>query len=359
MLGKAIYGMMAILAATAVEAQERAIVPVAQSYDWNWNGVAVSNDHRLFANFPRWEEGNNPALVEVLEDGSLKPYPGGEWNEWQPGKAAGSALVYLNSVYIEREENHLWAIDGGNPFNGDIIEGAPKLVEIDLSTNEVAHVYPFDETVLPKGSYLNDIRIDGDRVYITESGIGAILILDRKTKKIRRLLANSNITKADKHRSATVEGYPLQGEDGNTPMVHADQIELSPAKDSLYFMSPFGPNIYRVATADLNNEALSEQELEKRISLDRQTAPLGGFIMDDKGNFYLSEIESRAIHCQGPDKQTKWMLQDDRLLWPDALSIAPDGWIYVATAQINRMPFMRKGRDDRQAPFVIYRFRAE
>lgn len=337
-------------------AQAPQLHKVAESNEWNWNGVAVSNDNRLFANFPRWEKGNNPALVEIQQDGSLKPFPGGTWNDWQSGKDNKTGFVNLNAVYISREDNHLWAIDAGDPFEGEMLNQAAKLVEIDLKTNQVANVFFFNEQVLPQGSHLNDIRIDGNTIYITESGIGSILIVDRTTKKVRRLLANSSLTKANTNRKVVVEGFTLQGEDGKLPEVNADQIELSPAKDSLYFMSPFRPDIYRVATADLKNEQLSESELEKRVVIDRTVNPLGGYIMDDEGNFYLSEIETKTITCHGPDKKVKWQLQDERLIWPDALSISPDGTAYVATAQINRMPFMRKGKDDRKAPFIIYKF---
>jgi sugar lactone lactonase YvrE len=52
-----------------------------------------------------------------------------------------------------------------------VVKGGPKLVRIDLATNEVAHVFSFDEDLAPQGSYLNDVRFspDGGFAYITDS----------------------------------------------------------------------------------------------------------------------------------------------------------------------------------------------
>ncbi|MEG3136102.1 hypothetical protein SC206_21305 [Rouxiella sp. T17] len=33
-------------------------------------------------------------------DGTMEAFPGNHWNEWQPGKEASEAFVYLNSVHI-------------------------------------------------------------------------------------------------------------------------------------------------------------------------------------------------------------------------------------------------------------------
>lgn len=43
---------------------------VATTSERNWNGIAVSNDNRLFANFPRFDKASdNPSLVEIKDGG--------------------------------------------------------------------------------------------------------------------------------------------------------------------------------------------------------------------------------------------------------------------------------------------------
>jgi hypothetical protein len=50
--------------------------------------------------------------------------------------------------------------------------GAPKLVRIDLTTNEVVQNIPCDPGIAPQGSYLNDVRLSPDvrHAYVTDSG---------------------------------------------------------------------------------------------------------------------------------------------------------------------------------------------
>ncbi|MBX2952792.1 MAG: hypothetical protein KF870_09810 [Leadbetterella sp.] len=130
---KPIIGMLMSLGTSAIAvAQQRApqLNVVAITTERNWNGIAVSNDKRIFADFSRWEKGNNPSLVE-LKDGKEVAFPGNEWNNWQPGKDPKKAFVSLNSLYINRDDNHLWVTDAGEAFGKDRVPGAPKLAEID------------------------------------------------------------------------------------------------------------------------------------------------------------------------------------------------------------------------------------
>lgn len=55
--------------------------------DWLCNAVALTSDGRLFVGLPRWPGfEKTPSIAEVMPDGTLKPFPGGQWNDWAPGK---------------------------------------------------------------------------------------------------------------------------------------------------------------------------------------------------------------------------------------------------------------------------------
>ncbi|QES88132.1 L-dopachrome tautomerase-related protein [Rhizosphaericola mali] len=330
---------------------------IAETYKNNWNGVAISNDGRLFAEFPRFDKGDYPSIVEIKKDGSQVPYPNKEWNSWKKGNDPLKAFVSLNAIYINKEDNHLWAVDPGDPNFGANIKGAEKLVEMDVNTNKVIQTYIVPTEMVPGNTHFNDIRIKGDWVYITESTQGSIFVLNKKTKKFRRLLLDSKLTKADTSIHPEYFGRILEASPGKAPVLNADQVELNPAGDTLYFSSPFGPNLYQVATADLRNETLTTPELEKRISVYITMNPIGGLIMDKKGNLYLGEVKNGSIRCVGQDKKTKWILQDDRIKWPDALSISEDGTFYIAIAQVGSLPMMSNGKDLRNPPFYIFSFK--
>ena len=82
-------------------------------------------------------------------------------------------------------------VDPGAPGNEKILEGAPKLVRIDLKTNKVTKVIAVPGDVALQGTYLNDIRFspDGQTGYITDSGTrGAIIVVDLASGKSFRTL---------------------------------------------------------------------------------------------------------------------------------------------------------------------------
>jgi hypothetical protein len=47
-------------------------------------------------------------------------------------------------------------------------------------------------------------------------------------------------------------------------------------------------------------------------------------------------------------------VHDERLLWPDTLSVAADGYLYVTANQFFRH-LMFRGTDERRKPYVLFR----
>lgn len=321
-----------------------------------WNGVAVTDDERIFADFPRFDDDeSNPSVARITSDGHLAPYPGGEWNHWKKGDDPRTKFVSVNSIYIDRKANHLWVVDAATPKLGPAVENGPKVVEIDLATDQVLHVYPIPRESAPANSHLNDIRIRGNNAFITESGTGAILVLNRDSGQIRRLLAGSRVTKADPNVVAVIDGQRMVGRDNHPPRIHADQIELSADGFNLFFMAPFGPNLYRVPVIDVLDESLTEQDLERRVVIDRTVKPVGGLAMNLNDTLYLSEVETHSIRAISRDRKHLWTIIDPRLDWPDAYSVLSDGTLYVVAAQIDRLPAFRGGRDERDPPYYMFK----
>ena len=74
-----------------------------------------------------------------------------------------------------------WVLDPAAPGSDEVLPGGPKLVRVDLATDEVTKVIPFGRDVAPQGSYLNDVRFgpDGETAHVTDSGLrGAIIVVD-------------------------------------------------------------------------------------------------------------------------------------------------------------------------------------
>ena len=171
----------------------------------------------------------------------------------------------VQSVVIDK--GALWVLDPASPKTEGVVKNGAKLVKIDLGTNRVAQMISFDETTTPSASYLNDVRVDTekDHAFITESGTGAIIIVDLNTGKARRLLATDPSTKVEPHAEIIVDGMKIiDPKTGKAPAIHADGIALDAKGGWLYYHALTGETMYRVKTEHLLDESLSDAQLSKK-----------------------------------------------------------------------------------------------
>src|SRR5690606_27445016 len=120
-------------------------------------------------------------------------------------------------------------------------------------TDEVLRTIRFDAKAAPNGSYLNDVRVDTDRkvAYLTDSGLGALLVVDLATGAARRLLEDHPSTKAKPDVIPKLDGRELRvllpdGTAGPVPQVHADGLALDLKRDLLYFCALTSKTLYKV-----------------------------------------------------------------------------------------------------------------
>ncbi len=52
-------------------------------------------------------------------------------------------------------------------------------------------------------------------------------------------------------------------------------------------------------------------------------------------------------------------MHDPRLLWPDTLSLATDGYLYVTANQLHRQADYQHGQDLRRKPYALFRIRID
>ncbi|MFB9862415.1 SMP-30/gluconolactonase/LRE family protein [Rufibacter immobilis] len=294
-------------------------------------GVTVSQQGRLFANFPRWHEDLPFSVVEVLADGAYRPYPDEAWNTWH-GEPKENTFTCVQSVVAHGDS--LFVLDPASPMMKGVV-GNAMLYEFDLFTNELKHKWAFDKSVAPEKSYLNDLRIDRDagKIYITESGVGALLVLDLKTGVIRRLLDDHPSTKSE-DVWLTVEGEKWV-KDGEKPQMHADGIALSNDKKYLYYHALTGYTLYRVPTQALTDEGLEASALAEKVeNLGRTTAP-DGMIFDRHGNLYLGDLESNSIMVRTPEGELKTFVQCSEIKWPDTFTVDQQDNFYFTTSRIH------------------------
>ena len=315
-------------------------------------GVTVSEDNRIFVNFPRWTEDAPVSVAELLADGSVKPYPDEEWNAWRNAKkdelSPEDHWVCVQSVVADGRGS-LWVLDPAAPAQSHVVDGGPKLVRIDLSTNTVKQTIAFDEDAAPQGSYLNDVRFsnDGAFAYITDSGVkGAILVVEIASGKAARVLDGDDSTQMKKGLDVKADGKVLRRPDGRGVEFSADGIELSGDGAWLYWQAIKGDTLYRIETQVLRGAGMRGEDVSNKV----ETYGLNGvndglLIARGTNRMLLTAVQDNAIKMRdldaGADAPLQTLVQDARLRWPDTFSQGPDGAVYVTTSHIQDSAFFK------------------
>lgn len=317
--------------------------PIHQIVGFQWTGVAATDDGRVFVSFPNWDGPYRYAVVELV-DGVQRPYPDGQWNRWPPASTdldpdPAYRFVCVQSVHVDAK-GRMWILDPASPRFEGVVPGAAKLVEVDLETDRVVRVIRFDASIAPKQSYLNDVRIDVERnvAFITDSGLGALVVVDLNTNSARRVLANHPSTKAEQHVIPEVGGRALrvgQTPDGPVPQIHADGIAYNPADDFVYYQALTARTLYRVPAAVLADNCSTDRDIERSVERVGPSVMTDGMDADASGNVYFTALEEDAIRYRSPDGRYHVLVRDERLAWPDSLAITPEG-LYITTSRIHQ-----------------------
>lgn len=327
------------------------------AFDHQVTGVTVTDDGRTFVNFPRWTEDTAVSVAEILDDGSLRPYPDDAWNGWRNANDASPGDHWVCVQAVVADGDSVWVLDPAAPATAHLVPGGPKLVQIALDGDRVARTVAFGEDVAPEGSYLNDVRFspDGTHAYITDSGWrGALVVVDLETGTARRVLDGHPSTQPEDDVTVEIDGERLSRPDGRGAVFAADSLALSNDGETLYWKALTGRTLYRIATSALRDESLDADALAEAVETVGQTEITDGLWIHSSGRFFLTAVETYAVIERDGDAETV-VVQDDRLRWPDTMSEGPDGTMYVTASHIQDSPWFKPDADH-AVPSALYRF---
>ena len=335
-------------------------------------GVTVSQQGRIFVNFPKW---GDEVLFTVAEirDGKAVAYPDEAMNQTKPANLA-AAFVSVQSVVVDAADR-LWILDTGSPLFQPTSYGGPKLLCVDLKSDQVIKKILFPQDVALPGTYLNDVRFDLRRgnegmAFITDSaqkGPNGIIAVDLASGDSWRRLHDHPSTKAEDIQTflPIVEGRPFleQQPDGSVKQgagMGSDGIAIGADGERLYYCPLGSRTLFSAETNSLADRSLNDQEVGATVidEGDRGGAS-DGLESDASGCIYSTNYEHNAILRRGPDREWETLIHDPRLLWPDTLSLATDGYLYVTANQLHRQARYHNGRDLRRKPYTLFRVRVD
>ena len=289
-----VFALVSVAVTLPLRAQKSALEEVATFPKQQVTGVTVSPQGRVFVNFPFWSDDHTLSVAEIV-DGQPKPFPDDAWNA-KSGPPEGR-WICVQSVVVD-DQGTLWILDPASPKTEGVVKGGPKLVKVDLSTNKVVQTIPFDETIAPTRSYLNDVRVDtkSGHAFITDSGTGAIVVVDLKTGQARRLLADHPSTKVEPGTEIVVDGMKIvDPKTGKAPEFHSDGIAFDQERGWLYYHPLTGVTLYRIKTEHLLDETALGRSARAKVEKFATTPKPDGMLEAPDGSVYLTAFEKNAI----------------------------------------------------------------
>jgi sugar lactone lactonase YvrE len=342
--------------------------PMAYFNDAMPTGVTVSHQGRIFINFPKWGDDVKFTVAEIHK-GEAVAFPDEAINKTDPNDPA-AALVSVQSVVVDPIDR-LWILDTGSPKFEPTKYGGPKLVCVDLASDKIVKKILFPQDVALPTTYLNDVRFDLRKgsegiAYITDSaqkGPNGIIVADLSSGESWRRLHDHPSTKAEDLQTflPIVEGRPFleRQPDGSVKpgaSMGADGIAISSDGKYLYYCPLGSRKLYKVETNSLVDRLISDKEVSATVTDEGDRGGASdGLESDASGYIYSTNYEHNAILRRLPDGEWETVVHDPRLLWPDTLSLATNGYLYVTANQLHRQARFHNGQDLRHKPYTLFR----
>ena len=295
--------------------------------------IAVAPNGRIFVTYH--PEARPKLHVFELVNGQPVPWPDSEWQK---------RFVTPLSLRVD-QQGRVWVLDIG--FHGF---RQPRLFAFDLNNGALVHQWDMPRKIAGFGSFVQDFQIDprGRFIYLADLSIvarrPALIVYDTQTRSARRML--------ERHPSATDGPYRIVAR-GTAMEFLGGLYKMHPALDSialdrngewLYYGAMSNDTLYRVRTRDFQVEPFGPKP---------QT---DGIAIDEAGNIFMTEVEHGTLALLRADGTLHTLVRDDRLRWPDGLSLH-DGWLYVTDSALQDVILKSRAHIAKHAPYFIYRVR--
>lgn len=136
----------------------------------------------------------------------------------------------------------------------------------------------------------------------------------------------------------------------------ADSLAISADGERIWYAPLMSRRWYSVSAQALAERSVSDEEVAQTV-VDEGDKGSGadGLETDDAGRFYVTAYEHNSVLRRMPDGSFETFVHDARLLWPDTMSVAADGHLYVTANQLHRQADYQGGQDRREKPYALLR----
>jgi hypothetical protein len=316
-------------------------------------GIKIYKDV-IYLALPRIKRSSRVTLAAIPIDANkenplLSPYPNWEMNSGSTCDAIQNVL----SMEIDKD-GIMWVLDARRVDNNT--DCPPKIVLLDLNDDgKIINNFAVPDALCPHdaGCFLNDIVVDGDHAYIsdTTSSDPGIFVYNRRTNE------------AWKARDETMFGdleavnFTAQGVE-NSQVSNVNGIALccgGPERD-FFFMPQTSLHIYSVSNSILKDRSIATGSNLHNFITDKGTkqGQSGGMMCDTDGNIYYGILPLDAVgkwNVKKPLKTADVVEQNHEIIkWPDSFSIYKNH-LYLITNSISK--FSKYGVDTSEINFRI------
>jgi sugar lactone lactonase YvrE len=329
-------------------------------------GITLSHQGRIFITFPRMDGSSSYTLAE-LKNGKPVAYPSVEYNKHE-GQKPSERLISVTSAIVDAKDR-LWLIDSAR-LGRELIGGGTKLVGIDLATNQIFKTIPLTSSVVTPQSILQDLRFDSSKgkegvIYVSDcapEGKSAIIVVDIASGNCMRRLNGHTSVQAEREFLPFIHGRPMMRtlDDGKKDdyKVGVAGLAVKPDGSVLYYCPQASRQLYSVDARALCDPGKTEAAVEQTVKdLGPKSGASDGLECDKDGNVYFTDFENSSVWKRKPNGSIDKVVHDTRLVWPDSLWIAHDGYLYVTSSQFNKRATFNKGTDRRTNSYQIYRMK--
>ncbi len=342
-----VFYMSLVLLSQTLNAQELETVATFDSETPPGN-IAIGPDGRIFLSIHEFY-GQAVKVVELLEDGSTRPYPNNEW-AFTPGK--GNGLYSVLGLNVD-EAGILWMLDtSGNNHAG-------RLIGWDTEKEQLHKIIYLAAPIVLPASFLNDLAVDSlhQHIYIADTAgenKAAIIVVNLITGQARRVLEGSRYTQAE-DIDMVIDGRTIKLAE-QPARLGINPITIDPDYEWVYFGAMSGTSIYRIKTSDLINETHTCAALEKQVQRYGQKPISDGITIDGGGNVYITSITDDSVGVVNAAGKYKTLFKQDNLSWPDGFAYGPDDKIYFTVNELHRSPVLNNGVYGSKNEMKVMRF---